>query len=134
MTQITSFNLNGVDTPVSFIEHQIVKEGVTCDIYAFTNDPSKDLAIVVVEQGFKTPLQKVLSGTETIEGYISGVAILTVTGFDGTIRKFDYPGSSDTKIVVNIGQTMQWEAKSQLTFYELCTPPYTDGRFENLTE
>lgn len=36
------------DVEVSFIESIIVKNGVVCDVYKFTNDDSKDLGIVTV--------------------------------------------------------------------------------------
>jgi hypothetical protein len=29
---------------------------------------------------------------------------------------------------------MQWTAKTDLIFYEICYPKYEDGRYENLTE
>ena len=46
--KLTEFRLNGDVVPVQFVETQVVKEGVTCDIYLFPNDNSKDLAIVRV--------------------------------------------------------------------------------------
>lgn len=37
-------------------------------------------------------------------------------------------------VVVKVDQVMQWHANgySDLIFYEICEPPYQDGRFENL--
>lgn len=134
MDKLNVFNLHGVDVEVKFIEHQTVKDGVTCDIYSFVDDASKDLAIVVVERGYKTPLQKVLSGTETVEGFLEGEATLKITDASGEHTMYNFPDKNLKVVKVTIGQTMQWEAKTKLTFYELCTPPYTNGRFQNLPE
>ncbi len=44
--------------------------------------------------------------------------------------------SSDIKEVeVKIGECMQWEAMEDgLVFYEICYPPYKEGRYENINE
>lgn len=45
------------------------------------------------------------------------------------------PNAQDKLAVeVNIGDVMQWlaEADSCLTVYEICIPPYQDGRYEDL--
>jgi hypothetical protein len=130
------FTAEGTDYNVSFVEHRVVKEGVTCDIYTFNNDHSKDLAIVLVKNGYKTPLQKVITGTTTTEGYVSGEAELTITTGEGQIKTYTFPSKDILSVDVNIGETMQWEAKGvvDLIFYEICTPPYEDGRFENLAD
>lgn len=122
---------------VKFIETQQVKEGVGCDTYSFVNDNSRDLAIVRVKAGHKTPLQKILKGTRTIEGFLEGAAVLTVRSEDGNIKSYTFKSSDSPKeIEVNVGQVMQWVAAPDtgLTFYEICYPPYKDGRFENLPE
>lgn len=38
------------------------------------------------------------------------------------------------EITVNIGDVMQWEAApdSSLVAYEICYPPYEEGRYEEL--
>ena len=135
--KLTNFLLGSKSRPVSFVETQQVKEGVECDIYNFTKDSSKDLAIVRVTKGFKTPLQKIKMGTKTIEGYIGGEGTLTVWSHDN-VRTI-YPFSASTSVIsieVKIGEIMQWYAdgNSRLTFYEICEPPYIDGRFENLPD
>jgi hypothetical protein len=138
MPKLTTFTLNNQVLPVRYVETQRVKKGVECDIYVFTNDTSKDLAIVRVQGGYKTPLQKILKGTETIEGFISGQATLTVTSPNGKpqIHSFDSNADVIKEVVVAVGQTMQWAAsgRAELEFYEVCEPPYEDGRFENLPE
>jgi len=118
---------------VSFVETMRVKDGVVCDVYKFDNDQTKDLGIVKVSKGFKTPLQAVLNGDKTIERYVSGTGSLTVTKPDGTVTTYEFP-SINTDIEVGIGDQMQWEAKEDLVFNEICYPPYQDGRFKNLSD
>jgi len=92
------------------------------------------LGIVAVSKGSKTPLQKVLKGDKTIEGFLSGVGTLTITKRDGKIEKHNFSNFTPKKEVeVEIDQTMQWEADENLVFYEICHPPYQDGRFENIS-
>lgn len=44
--------------------------------------------------------------------------------------------SQNKEVVVGVGQIMQWTAPedTDLVFYEVCDPPYQDGRFEDLPE
>lgn len=105
-------------------------------MYKFDGDNSKDLGVIRIEPGFKTPLQKVLKGDRTIEGYMSGKGRLVITRPDNTHE--EYPVSSDTQkpftVTVAIGEKMQWQADkdSPLIAYEICFPPYENGRYENL--
>jgi hypothetical protein len=131
--RLGSFKFEGVEQPVSFIESMLVTTGVACDVYSFISDDTKDLGIIRIKAGCKTPLQKVLKGERTIEGYISGNGKLTITKTDGS--KVEYPATGKELIVtVRIGELMQWQAAadSELVAYEICFPPYTDGRYENL--
>ena len=132
------FKLNGNDEPVRYLETTVVKDGVECDIYEFSNDTSRDLAIIRVHGGYTTPLQRILKGESTTEGFLEGKATLTVTPPEGEsqIHYFSSPSDVGKEVVVAIGQTMQWAASKEagLVFYEICEPPYEDGRFENLTE
>jgi hypothetical protein len=128
MDKLTTFQ----NQTVTYVETQQVKEGVEADLYTFNDDASKDLAIVRVAAGHKTPLQRVLKGEKTVEGYLGGTATLTVTHPDESQSISAYPGSTETEAVVAINDTMQWSANTYLTFYEICWPPYEDGRFENL--
>ncbi|MDZ4231500.1 MAG: hypothetical protein U1C52_01790, partial [Patescibacteria group bacterium] len=113
------------------------KDGVVCDVYKFTEDDSKDLAIVRVEAGSATPLQKILLGDRTIEGYVSGKGVLTITRANGEKEVYQV-GNDDMQEpfskVLMIGDTMQWQADKigELVFYEVCFPPYKDGRFEDI--
>ena len=134
---LKTFTFEGKEQPVIFIETMKVTDGVDCDVYTFDNDTTKDLGIIRIQPGKKTPLQKVLKGDRTIEGYISGKGILVITKPDKT--KNIYPvGESDQlkSINVAIDELMQWQAdaNSPLTAYEICFPPYKDGRFENIEE
>jgi hypothetical protein len=104
------------------------------DIYLFKDDSSKDLAIVRVDSKSHTPLQKVVQGDRTIEGYLEGAGELKVVRTNGEEQVFTFPGKSNEEVSVLVGDTMQWCASKgeQLTFYEICTPPYKDGRFVNI--
>ncbi|CAN5397105.1 hypothetical protein BH10PAT4_BH10PAT4_5310 [soil metagenome] len=137
-TQILkSFILDGKTVPVNFVEKQQVKDGVLCDIYTFTEDDSCDLGIVTVEAGYKTPLQRILMGDKTVEGFLSGSGTLTVGSTEGKPKLYVFDTSTvHNEVAVEVGQTMQWHATGQdsLVFYEICTPLYDDGRFENLSE
>lgn len=134
-TKLTQFTVDGNTVPIRYIETQTVKEGVECDLYVFTDDSSKDLAIVRVARGHKTPLQRVLLGNKTIEGLQGGTGALTVRSANGqTQEQHTFNSPNDQAIIVNVGQIIQWHANGyeDLIFYEICEPPYTDGRFENI--
>ncbi len=134
-TQIKSFIYKGKEQQVSFVETIQVAEGVECDVYTFDGDKTKDLGIIRIKPGGKTPLQKVLKGDRTIEGYISGKGKLTITGNDGKKRIYEVKEElkEPVAVTVAIGEQMQWEAapESSLKVYEVCFPPYEDGRYEN---
>lgn len=135
--RLSEFFLGMQVVPVRFVETQQVKEGVECDIYVFEDDDSKDLAIIRVAKGCKTPLQRVLLGDKTIEGFLNGYELLKVTSRSREEKIYEFkPGDSRKEVVVGVGETMQWHAigNSDLTFYEICEPAYEDGRFENIPE
>ncbi len=55
----------------------------------------------------------------------------------GAMRSYNLNEQSQNKeVVVGVGQIMQWTAPedTDLVFYEVCDPPYQDGRFEDLPE
>lgn len=136
MTTLTTFAFEGTSHKVSFVKTMQVAPGVSCDVYSFVDDESKDLGIIHIAAGCKTPLQKVLNGDKTIEGYISGKGKLTITHRNGTTTMYEFETWADrlVKVRVEIGETMQWEAdkNSSLTAYEICYPPYEDGRYQNM--
>lgn len=134
---LRQFEFEGMFLPVDYVESVKVTDGVTCDVYKFWRDTRKDLGIIKIDAGCKTPLQKVVGGTKTIEGYISGAGKITINRSGGnteTIIVEDKP-TEYLSIVVDIGDTMQWEASqnSNLVIFEVCYPPYSEGRFQNLT-
>jgi hypothetical protein len=130
--KLSDFNFEGKELPVNFVETMQVAEGVECDVYKFVGDDSKDLGIIRVEAGHRTPMQRVLKGAHTIEGYISGRGGLVITEFDGEEKI--YNAGMGLEVDVKIGEVMQWRAApdSDLEVYEICFPPYESGRFENL--
>lgn len=134
---VTSFNFEGKELSVSFVETMHVTGGVDCDVYTFLGDQSKDLGIIRISPGSKTPLQKVLKGERTVEGYISGKGKLTITKSDGKQEVHAANSESEEPIIVTVGtgELMQWEAdkSSNLVVYEICFPPYEDGRYENIS-
>lgn len=135
--KLIDFLVGNEHLAVSFGETQKVKDGVECDVYTFSEDPTKDLAVVRVDKSTKTPLQRVLSGNSTVEGFVSGKGTLVVTLADGTVNKFIFDESNDvSEVVVEVGQVMQWTASDdqELVFYEICDPPYEDGRYEVLPD
>lgn len=130
--KLVNFEFEGNTQPVEFVETMDVAEGVSCDVYKFVGDDTKDLGIIKIDVGCKTPLQKVLKGDRTIEGYISGEGKLIVSK-DGENKIYEVGDSEKLSVEVNIGETMQWQAgDKQLIAYEVCFPPYEDGRYENL--
>jgi len=114
---------------VSFVESNLVTKGVICNVYSYDKDGTKDLGIISVKAGEKTPLQKVLRGDKTIEGYIEGKGKLVVDD-----KEYLFPNDENKEVEVKVGQTMQWHAETDLKFYEICFPPYKDGRYEDLDE
>lgn len=134
---LTTFQFEGVEEPVTFVETMQVTAGVTCDVYRFDDD-EKDLGIINIESGSRTPLQRVLSGDRTIEGYISGKGRLLVTKPNGEEIVYEVGSESDTSLRVNIAvdEVMQWQADPgfSLVAYEICFPPYQDGRYENIPD
>lgn len=65
---------------------------------------------------------------------MGGAGVLTITYPDETQRAYVYPHEdTPAEVVVAIGQIMQWQATdADLTFYEICEPPYQPGRYTDL--
>ncbi|QQG44524.1 MAG: hypothetical protein HYW86_01250 [Candidatus Roizmanbacteria bacterium] len=136
LSPVKTFQYEGKSLPVSHTSTLNVTTGVECDVYQFVGDQSKDLGVIRIQPGCKTPLQKVLKGDKTVEGYISGKGKLIITKPNG--EKYIYEVSDKLEkplaVLVEIGELMQWEAdkESDLKAYEVCYPPYEDGRYENI--
>lgn len=137
MIPLQEFEFEGRMLPVSFVSTLDVTEGVQCDVYKFVGDKAKDLGIIRIQPGRQTPLQKVLKGDKTIEGYISGKGRLVITLPGGEKKIYEvWTGMKNPPlIIVGINELMQWEAdkNSELIAYEICYPPYEDGRYENIS-
>lgn len=135
-TRLNVFEYGGKSQPVSFVETNKVTDGVAVDVYEFDGDVSKDLGILRIDPGLTTPLQRVLKGTRTIEGHVSGKGKLVIIKPDDTQKEYSVSDDSTTPFLVSvsIGDRMQWQAETEspLVAYEICFPPYEDGRFENL--
>lgn len=133
---LKEFEFEGNSQPVIFIETEQVGDGVECDVYTFSEDPSKDLGIIRIESKSEAPLQRVLQGTRTVEGHLSGEGQLTITRIEGNkeVYLFDDRTQKKLSVDVHIGDLMQWQAigSSRLIAYEICFPPYQDGRYENI--
>ena len=120
--------------PVTYQQSNQIAEGVNCDSFIFDGENGiRDLAIIRISPGKKTPWQKVVEGDETVEGYIKGKGVLTVLRKSG--EKMVYWVSGDhmeVKTGVWVGDVMQWRAEenSELEIYEICYPPYEEGRFK----
>ena len=76
-----------------------------------------------------------MTGDRTVEGFKYRKGILTIYKPDG--RQEIFQGDASTGLFaadVEVGELMQWEAAEDemLVAYEVCFPPYEDGRFENI--
>jgi len=132
---LTEFAFEEGPKDVMFMETMQIAEDVECDVYSFKVGDGKDLGIIRVGPGAKTPLQKVLGGERTVEGHVSGKGLLIITRANGEEEIHSVDDSTvEFQIDVGIGDTMQWQADEDfgLTAFEICIPPYQDGRYENL--
>lgn len=121
-----------------------VARGVLCDTYNIEGMEDKfDLGVIRVQSGCQTPRQRVLKGNKTVEGILDGIGTFEVVRL--LPAKADLPHAEekyrvdvgvnpDFATTVHVGDEMQWTADPgvPLTFYELCWPPYTPDRFEDL--
>jgi hypothetical protein len=133
--KIESFTYENETLTVKFIESSEVFPGVVCDVYFHPETKERDLGVIYIEAGKKTKPQRVLSGDQTIEGYISGTGRLCIQKPSGKKIIFEVNQNSEGFAqVVEVGDIMQWQADDNLVVFEICFPPYQDGRFENLED
>ncbi len=121
---------------IRFIETIDVVDGVTCDVYIHPETNDRDLGVIHIDPGSSTPPQKIIKGEETIEGYLSGKGVLAIRHIDGTISEHKVSsGDEGFCYAVDVGDVMQWRADedAKLTVFEICFPPYEDGRYDNLS-
>jgi hypothetical protein len=135
--KLTVFDLLEDSAPVKFVQTTLVKAGVEFDTYTFDDDDSRDLTIARVAPGALSLMQRVLDGSMTLEGYVEGSGILYITPLGEDEQSFTFgPDEANEPIVVEVGDIMQWQADegASLTYYEICYPPYEEGRFEILPD
>ena len=135
---ITNFMVNKLTEfqgeKVTYIETLNVKDGVVCDVYAYDGDKEKDLGVITVAPNTCTPLMKILRGDRTIDGFISGKGVLTIVRATGEVIKYT-PQNEGEEFEMLVNETVQWCSEGEeLNFYEICYPPYHDGRYENITD
>ena len=138
-TKISTLPFEGKSLPVTFVESQQVKEGVTCDIYTIDGDSTKDLAVIEIQPGLRSPRQRISKGTRTIQRFIGGSANLYIDELDGGERTRYFKSeeaAQNNDVEVQIGEIMQWSSlgPDPLVYYEICEPPFEKGRFEDLPE
>lgn len=114
-----------------------VVPGVWCDVYSHPETGERDYALVTMQPGTETPLQRVVQPhSETIEAYISGKGTFTLER-NGFIETFEVGSdtSSDQSWLIIEGDSIQWKAApdSELVFAEVCYPPFQPGRYKNLS-
>lgn len=137
-TRIESFNYQDQELSAEYQETvEVIPGKVFCDVYTHPETQERDLGIISISAGANTPVQRVILGEETIEGYLSGKGKLIVIHNDGSIA--EYPVDETTEgFTCSIweGQTMQWQADSEepLEIFEICYPPFEEGRFESISQ
>lgn len=133
MQRLEQFTYRNETVTTQLIDSQEVFPGVICDAYLHPETKERDLGVIYIEAGKKTKPQKVLSGIETIEGYMSGVGRLIILKPSGEKLTFEVNQESEGfSHTVEVGDIMQWQADEDLVVFEICYPPYQDGRYENL--
>lgn len=118
------------------IDTYMVIPGVSCTVYAFEGDKTRDLASIVIGLGQHTPRQKLVKGIETVEILKSGRGKFFLKRGDlEEIYEVDSQ-NSPFSIKLEIGDIVQWIAANDsiLSIYEICTPPFEAGRFDNIVE
>jgi hypothetical protein len=118
-----------------------VAEGVVCDTYLFEGDNSRNLGIIKIEPGCKTPHQRVVGGVRTNESYVAGAGRFHFGVGVNYSDELTYgvtmapDVNNPFAMDMNHGNVMQWAAEpdQSLVVAEICWPPYADGRFENLS-
>ncbi|HJM04709.1 MAG TPA: alpha/beta hydrolase [Candidatus Saccharimonadaceae bacterium] len=117
---------------ITFSETQTVADGVECDVYSFAYDASKDLGVIRIKAGSSTPRQQIIKGDRTVEGFLAGKVNLDVmSNSDEKTHEHD-DDNYGSDISLGVGDTMQWSAFEDSVCFEICYPPYEEGRFRNI--
>ena len=133
----TRIKFGGFDLAVKFRKATQVAPGVVCEEFDCVDKPEMDIGIIRIDPGAKTPPQKLLSGTRTVEGFLSGAGALFVTPEGGEFESFSFGMTNriGRKFAeLQPGDVVQWVAApdSELVAIEMCWPPFSEGRFENV--
>ncbi len=129
---------------------EVVVDGITCDVYSFTNEDESslgDLGLIRIKEGTNTPIQLVTEGSTTFEQITQGDGLVILmrldkeTGryernlywFKDGVMFFNTNSESNEVACVYPGDIMSIFAMTDLTAIELCyEPPYREQRFINL--
>ena len=136
VTEILSRGRHALEYLVDFVERvEVIPGEVYCDTYKAANGKDIwDLGVIrIVKKGGATLRQEVLDGDKTVEGYIYGRGELRIARKNGK-KEVYRADKGPIHVFVKIGDIMQWKADSDSTLiaYEICYPPYSDGRYRNL--
>lgn len=106
---IQGFQIDGELRAVSpfYPMQTIVAPGVVCHAYEIVGETQRDLAVVRVAAGMRTPLQRVLLGDATTEGCVKGSGILEV---DMAEQYRFGPEQPNTPVTLRPGHLVQWTA------------------------
>lgn len=133
MSKLNSFKLDDELLELKYESTNEVKLGVICDVYSVIGRTDLDFALVEMKSGSSTPLQLVKGGERTIEIHVSGVGQFFFQENEKAEPKlFDLEDGKPFKLTIPIGSKVRWIAETDLTFAEVCYPPYEDGRYINL--
>lgn len=131
--RLNSFVVDGEVLNLNYESTNEVKEGVLCDVYSVVGRNDVDLAVVSMKSGSTTPLQRVVGGDRTIEIHVSGIGQFFFLENDTAEPKtFELEEGKPFALDIPVGSTVRWFAGTDLTFAEVCYPPYEDGRYIDL--
>lgn len=133
MKKLSNFTIENEILELNYESTNEVKPGVICDVYSVAGRTDLDFAFVAMQAGCRTPLQLVKGGDRTIEIHVSGTGKFFFKENERTEPKiFELKDGKTFNLDIPIGSTVQWIAETDLTFAEVCYPPYQDGRYVNL--
>lgn len=133
MDKLKSFVVSGEILYLTYESTNEVKKGVMCDVYSVVDRTDVDFAFVTMKGGSTTPLQRVVGGDRTTEIHVSGIGQFFFQENDGAEPKlFNLEEGKPFALDIPVGSTVRWIAETDLTFAEVCYPPYEDGRYIDL--
>ncbi len=117
---------------MEFVETEQIAPGVECDVYHLDGEDKFDIGLISMQPGSRTPRQIVRKGDMTIENVVSGNGLLIIKRPNSPA--IAYPASPGFSMNVRVGEEMQLcnTGDEELVVYEICVPPYSEGRFENI--